>query len=110
MSLTTSLIPPTAATSETKTVTASTSHSSIFSGTGSANTLTSPVPRSAVITVNTDTYFRMTTGATDTVAADGTDMLLLANQMYRFKPIPNGFYLHFIRKSADGNVYITPDA
>ncbi len=101
MSLETSIRPQTTANSETKTVTAAASHSSIF-------VALTGVATSAVVTVTTDTYMRMTDVDSTAPAAVGTDQLLTSGNQYRVEPIPNGYYLHFIRKSADGNVYITP--
>lgn len=101
MALETSIRPQTTASSETKTVTAAASHSSIF-------TCLPGVATSAVVTVTTDTYMRMSASDSTAPAADGTDQLLLSGNQYRVEPIPDGHYLHFIRKSADGSVFITP--
>ncbi len=94
-----STIPQTSANSQKLAVTAATVHSAAIASNMSTN---------AVITTDTDCYMRMTAASDTVVASDGTDQLLLAGNQYRVGPIPNGYYLHFIRKTADGSVHITP--
>ncbi len=100
MSLETSIRPQTTANSQKLAVTAATVHSTVF-------TTSEGISQSAVVTVTTNCFMRMTDVAGTVVASDGTDQYLVSGNQYRVEPIPTGYYLHFIRDTADGYAYIT---
>ena len=63
---------------------------------------------SYLITPDVNCFAR--TGANPTAVADGTDILLLANNQYRVVPLVIGQKLAFITPTGTGNVYLTPNA
>jgi hypothetical protein len=60
--------------------------------------------------VTTDVDVFVTTGASPTALADGTDQILLAGNSYRILPLIVGERFAFITSGGSGNVYLTPNA